>query len=61
MVAGEDQGYLSIIITSIPIDSGSSKQPVGTAVREEKYIVVTTFKMILWHGKIQLLKRDTLR
>jgi PAS domain S-box-containing protein len=39
MVAGEDQGYLSII-TSIPIDSGpESKGPVGTAVREEKYIV----------------------
>jgi hypothetical protein len=43
---------------SIPIDSGPERRPVGTAVREEKYIVVTTFKMhLVWiHGKIQLLK-----
>jgi hypothetical protein len=52
MVAGEDQGYLSII-NSIPIDSGPESKGPGLLLLEEKYIVVTTFRNLVWiHGKI---------
>ena len=63
MIAGDDSEYFSMIKTiSIDVDIEESRGPVGTAIRENKYVVCNDIEndpmMLPW--KEEALKRDYL-